>query len=83
MPAGIALVEGGPNQDLGLAFLNEMLSPETQAFIAQTFYSRPTNAKTVLPAGLTFPDLVALDWEYFADNRNAMIERFEREVSSK
>jgi putative spermidine/putrescine transport system substrate-binding protein len=83
MPAGIALVEGGPNQDLGIAFLNEMLSPETQAFIAQTFYSRPTNSKTVLPPGLTFPELVSLDWEYFADNRNAMIERFEREVSSK
>lgn len=83
MPAGIALVEGGPNQELGMTFLNEMLSPETQAFIAQTFYSRPTNAKTVLPDGLKFPELVTLDWEYFADNRNAMIERFEREVSSR
>src|SRR5262245_15161037 len=28
MPAGVALVEGGPNQDLGIAFINEMLSPE-------------------------------------------------------
>jgi hypothetical protein len=26
---------------------------------------------------------IPLDWEYFADNRNAMIERFEREVSAK
>jgi putative spermidine/putrescine transport system substrate-binding protein len=83
MPAGVALVEGGPNQDAGIAFINEMLSPETQAFIAKTFYSKPTNRKTVLPAGLKFPDLVALDWEYFADNRNAMIERFEREVSAR
>jgi putative spermidine/putrescine transport system substrate-binding protein len=83
MPAGIALVEGGPNQELGMTFLNEMLSAETQAFIAQTFYSRPTNPKAVLPAGLKFPELVTLDWEYFADNRNAMIERFEREVSSR
>lgn len=83
MPAGIALVEGGPNQELGITFLNEMLSPETQAFIGETFYSRPTNPKAVLKAGLSFPELVTLDWEYFADNRNAMIERFEREVSSK
>jgi putative spermidine/putrescine transport system substrate-binding protein len=83
MPAGIALVEGGPNQELGMTFLDEMLSAETQAFIAQTFYSRPTNPKAVLPAGLKFPELVTLDWEYFADNRNAMIERFEREVSSR
>ena len=35
MPAGVALVEGGPNQDAGITFLNEMLSPETQAYIAQ------------------------------------------------
>ena len=36
MPAGVALVEGGPNQDAGITFLNEMLSPETQAYIAKT-----------------------------------------------
>ena len=83
MPAGVALVEGGPNQDLGMAFVNEMLNPEIQAFIAGTFFSRPTHPKTVLPAGLTFPELIPLDWEYFADNRNAMIERFEREVAAK
>jgi putative spermidine/putrescine transport system substrate-binding protein len=83
MPAGVALVEGGPNQDAGITFLNEMLSPETQAYIGKTFYSRPTNAKTVLPQGVSFPDLVSLDWEYFADNRTAMIERFEREVSAR
>lgn len=83
MPAGVALVEGGPNQEAGITFINEMLSPETQTFIARTFYSRPTNAKTVLPPGLSFPELVSLDWEYFADNRTAMIERFEREVSAR
>ena len=83
MPAGVALVEGGPNQDIGIKFLNEMLSPEIQAYIARTFFSKPTNTKTVLPDGLKFPDLISLDWEYFADNRNAMIERFEREVSAK
>ena len=52
-------------------------------YIAKTFHSKPTNTKTVLPAGLNFPDLIPLDWEYFADNRNAMIERFEREVSAR
>ena len=83
MPAGVALVEGGPNQDIGMAFMNEMLSPEIQAYVAKTFHSRPTNSKTVLADGLKFPDLIALDWEYFADNRNAMIERFEREVAAK
>jgi putative spermidine/putrescine transport system substrate-binding protein len=83
MPAGVALVTNGPNRDLGVTFINELLNPETQAMVAKTFYSKPTNAKTVLPAGLSFPDMVVLDWEYFADNRNKWIERFEREVASR
>jgi putative spermidine/putrescine transport system substrate-binding protein len=83
MPAGVALVANGPNRDLGVTFINELLNPETQAMVAKTFYSKPTNAKTVLPAGLTFPDMVVLDWEYFAENRNRWIERFEREVSAR
>jgi putative spermidine/putrescine transport system substrate-binding protein len=37
----------------------------------------------VAPAGLNLPDLVVLDWEYFADNRNRWIERFEREISAR
>lgn len=83
MPAGVALVADGPNQDLGMTFINELLSAETQALVAKTFYSKPTNTKAVLPDGLTFPDMVVLDWEYFADNRNGWIERFEREVAAR
>ena len=83
IPASVALVEGGPNQDIGIKFLNEMISAEVQTYIAGKFHSKPTNTKATLPAGSKFPDLITLDWEYFADNRNAMIERFEREVSAK
>jgi putative spermidine/putrescine transport system substrate-binding protein len=83
MPAGVALVKGGPNEELGRIFLNEMMSPETQAYIAQSFFSRPTNTKTVLPVDLKFPDLIPLDWGYFADNRSQMIEIFEREISAR
>jgi putative spermidine/putrescine transport system substrate-binding protein len=83
MPAGVALVAGGPNQDLGMAFINELLSPETQALVAKNFYSKPTNTKTKLEEGLKFPEMVVLDWEYFADNRNRWIERFEREVATR
>jgi putative spermidine/putrescine transport system substrate-binding protein len=83
MPAGVALVRGGPNQDLGIKFINEMLDPQTQALIAKAFYSKPTNAKTVLPEGLKFPELVVLDWEYFTDNRAVWIERFEKEIAAR
>ncbi|UFN49578.1 extracellular solute-binding protein [Roseomonas sp. OT10] len=81
MPAGVALVANGPNPELGMKFIDELLSPETQAMVAKTFFSSPTNTKAVLPAGLSFPELTVLDWEYFADNRNRWIERFEREIS--
>ena len=83
MPAGVALVKGGPNQDLGIKFINEMLAPDTQALIAKTFYSKPTNSKAVLADGLKFPDLVVLDWEYFTDNRAVWIERFEKEIAAR
>jgi len=83
MPAGVALVKGGPNQALGETFINALLSPEVQAVVAGTFFSKPTNTKASLPAGLNLPDLVVLDWEYFADNRNRWIERFEREISAR
>ncbi|MFY8038688.1 MAG: extracellular solute-binding protein [Bosea sp. (in: a-proteobacteria)] len=83
MPAGVALVRGGPNEELGRMFINEMMSPETQAYIAQSFFSRPTNRKTVLPAGLSFPELITLDWGFFTENRNQMIEIFEREISAR
>jgi putative spermidine/putrescine transport system substrate-binding protein len=83
MPAGVALVRGGPNQDLGVKFINEMLDPGTQALIAKTFYSKPTNSKTVLPEGVKFPELVVLDWEYFTDNRTVWIERFEKEIAAR
>lgn len=83
MPAGVALVKDGPNAALGAKFINELLDPETQALVAGTFFSKPTNRKAAAPAGLNLPDLVVLDWEYFTDNRNRWIERFEREISAR
>lgn len=82
MPAGVALVKGGPNEDLGREFINELMSPETQSYVAANFFSKPTNARAALPEGMVFPDLISLDWAYFAANRGEMIEVFEREISA-
>jgi len=82
MPAGIALVKDGPEQELAQLFIDEILSPETQALIAGAFYSKPTNGKTVLPEGVSFPEMAVLDWEYFSDNRVEWIDRFEREIAT-
>lgn len=83
MPAGVAMVKGGPNPELGMKFINELLDPDTQALIAGTFFSKPTNRKAVAPPSLQLPELIVLDWEYFADNRNRWIERFEREIAAR
>lgn len=82
MPAGVALVTNGPNQALGELFINELLSAETQALVARTFFSNPTNPKAALPANWPLPrSMAVLDWEYFADNRAGWISRFERELA--
>ena len=81
MPAGLALVKDGPNPELGMTFINEMLNPETQALIAETFYSKPTNTQAAVPPELDL-DLTVLDWEYFSDNREQWIERWEREIAA-
>jgi putative spermidine/putrescine transport system substrate-binding protein len=83
MPAGVALVAGGPNQGLGEIFINELLSAETQSVVARTFFSNPTNTKAALPANWPLPrEMAVLDWEYFADNRANWIARFERELAT-
>lgn len=81
MPAGLALVKDGPNPELGMKFIDEMLNPETQALIAETFFSKPTNTNAAVPEGLDL-DLAVLDWEYFTDNREEWIERWEREIAA-
>jgi putative spermidine/putrescine transport system substrate-binding protein len=82
MPAGVALVTGGPNQALGELFITELLSAETQSLVAKTFFSNPTNTKAALPADWPLPrDMAVLDWEYFADQRANWISRFERELA--
>ena len=53
-------MKGGPNPELGMKFINELLDPETQALIAGTFFSKPTNTKAVPPASLQLPDLIVL-----------------------
>jgi putative spermidine/putrescine transport system substrate-binding protein len=58
-----------------------MLNPETQALIAETFYSKPTNTQAAVPPELDL-DLTVLDWEYFSDNREQWIERWEREIAA-
>ncbi|MCB1738847.1 MAG: extracellular solute-binding protein [Gammaproteobacteria bacterium] len=79
MPSGIALVKDGPEQELALAFVNEMLGAEFQALMTPKTFSIPTNTATPTPAGL--PDGVPVfspDWQFVSENRRAWIERWDR-----
>ena len=83
MPAGIARVKGGPHPDLAFAMINEFLGVELQSLFAGTFYSNPTHPQAKLPAGFdTGGDLFVPDWAYVTKNRQAWIDRWEREIST-
>jgi putative spermidine/putrescine transport system substrate-binding protein len=79
MPSGICLVKGGPNKDLALAYINEMLGPELQAKLADSTFAMPAN--TTVKAGPTLPEGVPVfgpDWAFVSKNRKAWIERFDK-----
>ena len=83
MPAGIAKVKRGPHQDLAFAMVNEFLGVELQSLFAGTFYSNPTHPQATLPAGFeTGGELLVPDWAYVTKNRQAWIDRWEREISA-
>jgi putative spermidine/putrescine transport system substrate-binding protein len=79
MPSGICLVKGGPNKDLALAYINEMLGAELQAKLADDTFALPAN--TTVKAGPTLPEGVPVfgpDWAFVSKNRKAWIERFDK-----
>jgi putative spermidine/putrescine transport system substrate-binding protein len=82
MPSGIARVKGGPQPALSLAFINEMLGAELQAVLARTAFAIPTNKEVKAPAGI--PDASRVftpDWAYVAKNRNAWVERWDKDMA--
>lgn len=79
MPSGICLVKGGPNRDLAIAYINEMLGTELQAQLADTTFALPANVEVkagpVLPAGVP---VFGPDWKFVSENRKDWIERFDK-----
>jgi putative spermidine/putrescine transport system substrate-binding protein len=78
MPSGICLVKGGPNRDLALSYINEMLGNELQALLADNTFALPANTEVkagpALPAGVP---VFSPDWAFVSKNRKAWIERFD------
>ncbi|PYM11537.1 MAG: ABC transporter substrate-binding protein, partial [Candidatus Rokuibacteriota bacterium] len=76
-------VKRGPHPDLAFAMVNDFLGVELQSLFAGTFYSNPTHPQATLPPGFdTGGELLVPDWAYVTKNRQAWIDRWEREIST-
>jgi len=80
------LVAGGPNQDLGIAFINRMLSPEVQKALAEySLVAPPVHGISLAPGALpyvAYPEqrmnqlgLFIPDWKYVNQHRAKWTER--------
>lgn len=83
------LLKAAPNEDAACAFLNHVLSEETQVKLAEEFSNIPVNTKTVLPEDLqkslmfTADDLdkiVSFNWIEANKVRDTVTERWNRMV---
>jgi putative spermidine/putrescine transport system substrate-binding protein len=82
VPSGIAVVKGGPHQDLAFAYVNELLGAEVQNRIAPPTFALPTNLDAQTPPGM--PNGVTvhpIDWAFVAENRAGWVQRWDREMA--
>ena len=82
VPSGIALVKSGPQRELALAYINELLGAEVQSRIAPPTFALPTNVDVAPPPGMpTDVPVHTIDWAFVADNRTAWVQRWDREMA--
>jgi putative spermidine/putrescine transport system substrate-binding protein len=80
MPSGIARVKNGPQPELALAFINEMLGVEYQKILGAAAAALPTNTGAPVPAGLP-KDVFVPDWTHVSEQRKAWVERWDKDMS--
>jgi len=83
--------KGGTKKELAYAWVDYMLSPETQSKLVSGFFSSPTNTKAEVPAELASNPLlltgdklnavVRHDWEAANANRNDIVDKWNRTMS--
>ncbi len=89
----LAVVKGGPNPKGAQQFVNFMLSPKIQAYLAKEAGFGPLNKKTVVPDDVVkaqqlpygedqIKKLVRVDWQYLNTVRPAWTERMAKEVET-
>jgi putative spermidine/putrescine transport system substrate-binding protein len=86
--AAFCIIKNTQNVDLAAAYVNAAISPEVQSKMAEApFFVAPTSGRATLSAGVrqygTLSDMEKfnrVDWAKLNPRRQAMIERFNREI---
>lgn len=81
----MALIKGGPEDEVENAkqFIDWFLSEETQELYCQNFYAVPANSQAEGPEDikpLSEMNILDIDSEYFSENRERLITRFDEEI---
>jgi putative spermidine/putrescine transport system substrate-binding protein len=70
-------------------YIDFMLSPEVQTLLAKEFFTAPVNRKVKVPdelrpaipvSGDDISKIVTFDWQFVARNRQAMMDRWSKEI---
>lgn len=84
----MALTKNGPEKELEAAkkFIDWMAGKEAQELFVQKTYRWPVNTKAEIPADIpqiSDLTLVKMDYDYYIDNRDSLLDRFDKEIKSK
>lgn len=82
---GAAIVKGGPNTENAKVFMDWLLTKEAQELSVATSYRYPVRDDVAAPEGLpalSEVDLVAYDRDKAASMKEAVLEKFEAEITS-
>lgn len=82
---GAAIIKGGPNTDNAKVFMDWLLTKEAQELSVSTSYRYPVRDDVAAPEGLpalSEVDLVNYDRDKAASMKEAVLEKFEEEITS-
>ncbi len=86
------VLKGSKVKDAAYAYVNWILSPESQILWTNKFYTVPTNQTLTIPAelrdeilltGERIKEILKWDWSWINARRDGVIERWNKEIVSK
>ncbi|MDB5516375.1 MAG: hypothetical protein JWQ17_3133 [Tardiphaga sp.] len=77
------------DKEASAKYIDFMLSPEVQTLLAKEFFTAPVNRKVKVPdelqaaipvSGDNVSKIVTFDWQFVAENREIMLDRWSKEI---